>query len=228
MTNDKDKVLSQIRASLKTAHLPAARATVPPRPAAEQGNPAQLIERFRRELEPIGGLSYLAGNDEEAIDIVLNILREAGGKELLTWSDEEIPVRGFGDAMRLNSYTRMNIQMPRDAGGRKSKLIELERATAGITGAQAGLADTGALALVSSPSRPRLPSLLPPVHIALLETSRLFPDMASFFAAHPDVTLEASNLVFATGPSRTADIEMTLQRGVHGPKFVHVVLLARQ
>lgn len=227
MTNDKDTVLTQIRASLKTAHLPAARANVPKRLPVEQGNTTHLVERFRRELEPIGGTSYLAENDEEAIDIVLNILREAGGTELLTWSEEEIPLRGLGDALRINSYTRRDIKVVGDAAGRMSKLMELEGATAGITGAQAGLADTGSLALVSSPARPRLASLLPPVHIALLETSRLFPDMASFFAAYPNVTREGSNLVFVTGPSRTADIEMTLQRGVHGPKFVHVVLLTR-
>lgn len=225
--NDKEVVLAQIRASLKTAHLPAARATVPPRMAGGEGNPAELIERFRRELEPIGGSSYLAHNDEEAIDVVLNILRGAGGTELLTWADEELPVRGLGEVLRMKGYTRQSVDVPKDPTARKSKLMELERATAGITGVLAGLADTGSLALVSAPTRPRLVSLLPPTHVALLETSRLFPSMASFFAAHPDVTQEASNLVFVTGPSRTADIEMTLERGVHGPKFVQVVLLNR-
>lgn len=226
MRDNRAQILGQIRVSLQTAHLPSARATIPPRIVTEQGERATMIENFRRELEPLGGASYLARNDEEAIEIVLNLLRETNGKELLTWADADMPVRALGAALQLNGYTRQKIEMPKDAVERKNRLMKLERASAGITGALAGIADTGSLALVSSATRPRLASLLPPTHIALLQTSRLFANMASFFAAHPDVTRDASNLVFVTGPSRTADIELMLQRGVHGPKFLHVVLLA--
>lgn len=225
MNDDKSKVMRQIRESLKTAHLPAARATLSPLPQAGQGDREKMIESFRRELEPLGGTSYRAHNDEEAIEIVLQILRQADTQELITWTDEEIAVRGLGEALKLNRYTRMCVDVPTDGEGRRKKLDELGRAGAGITGAMAGLADTGSLALTSSASRPRLASLLPPIHIAVLRTSKLFPSMASFFAANPEITRDASNLVFVTGPSRTADIELTLQRGVHGPKFVHVVLV---
>lgn len=227
MKDDRARILGQIRVSLQTAHLPAARATIAPRIVRGQGDRPAMIESFRRELEPLGGLAHLAQSDAEAITLVLRLLHEVNGKELLMWDDAEIPVAGLGDALRANGYTRLKVDMPHDGVARKAHLMELERAAAGITGALGGLADTGSLALVSSASRPRLASLLPPTHIALLPTSRLFPDMASFFAANPDVTREASNLVFVTGPSRTADIELTLQRGVHGPKFVHVLLLAR-
>ncbi|HZQ10260.1 MAG TPA: lactate utilization protein [Anaerolineae bacterium] len=225
MKDDREQVLAQIRASLKTAYLPAARATIPPRTLVGQGNRAVMIENFRRELDPLGGKSYLARSDAEAIEIVLNLLKEVGGKELLMWDESELPVRGLGDALRHSGYTRLDVQLSQAPDARHARLLELERAAAGITGALAGLADTGSLALVSSPMRPRLASLLPPTHIALLQTSRLFETMASFFAAYPEVTRDASNLVFITGPSRSADIELTLTRGVHGPKELHVILL---
>ena len=85
---------------------------------------------------------------------------------------------------------------------------------------------TGALVLLSGPGRARSASLLPPVHIALLPANRLYADMASFWAAHPDATRHSSNLVFVAGPSRSADIEMKLALGVHGPGQLHIVLIA--
>lgn len=228
MKDDRAHVLGQIRIALQTAHLPAARATIPPRVKTEQGSRAAMVENFRGELEPLGGMSYFARNDVDALEIVLDLLRQANSREVLMWDEAEIPARGLGEALRLNGYTREKIEMPNDPDARRAKLMELERAGAGITGAQAALADTGTLALVSSPARPRLASLLPPLHIALVKTSQIFSNMAEFFAAQPDVTRNASNIVFVTGPSRTADIELTLQRGVHGPKFLHVVLLENE
>jgi L-lactate dehydrogenase complex protein LldG len=80
------------------------------------------------------------------------------------------------------------------------------------------LPETGTLALLSSPERPRVVSLLPRVHLALLLPSVLRADMHQVFA-------EAKHepyLIFITGPSRTADIELTVTLGVHGPRQLHV------
>lgn len=225
MRDDRAQILGQIRVSLQTALLPSARATVAPHLFEQAGDRATMIANFRRELEPLGGQSYVVQDEAAAIELVLDLLKQAGIQDLMMWDETEIPVRGLGDALRSHGYVRHDVDVPQDPEGRKQKLMELERAGVGITGARAGLADTGSLALVSSAGSSRLASLLPPVHIALVPTSRLFPNMASFFAAHPDVTQQGSNLVFVAGPSRTADIEMTLQRGVHGPKFLHVVLI---
>ena len=225
MKDDRTAVLQQIRASLRTAHLPSARATVPPRVMEGQGDRAEMVASFQRELEPLGGTSAIATNESEALALVLQFLRDANVREILAWEDADLPVQGLGEALRAEGYTRLIVDVPTDDAGRKTKLAELERAGAGLTGALAGLADTGTLALVTQPKQARLVSLLPPLHIALLPVSRLYPTMAAFFAALPDITRRGSNLIFITGPSRTADIELTLTRGVHGPKFLRVILL---
>ena len=68
-------------------------------------------------------------------------------------------------------------------------------------------------------------SLLPPVHVALVPVDRLHATLGALLAAEPDLLRTSANVVFVTGPSRTADIEMTLTRGVHGPRIVHVVFV---
>jgi L-lactate dehydrogenase complex protein LldG len=95
----------------------------------------------------------------------------------------------------------------------------------GFTGADAALADSGAIVLVGGPGRSRLASLLPPIHVALLPVDRVLPDLATLFAGRPGLLDESSQVVCIAGPSRTADIEMTLSHGVHGPTHVHVVLI---
>ncbi|MDX1520370.1 MAG: lactate utilization protein, partial [Anaerolineae bacterium] len=114
--------------------------------------------------------------------------------------------------------------LPDDDAGRKAKLANIDDIRVGLTGAHGGLADTGAVALISGPGRSRAASLLPPVHIALLPAGRLYPSLPAFLADHPAATGQGSNLVFIAGPSRTGDIEMTLSLGVHGPGEVHVII----
>jgi L-lactate dehydrogenase complex protein LldG len=95
----------------------------------------------------------------------------------------------------------------------------------GITGALAGLADTGSLVVPGGIGQSRLASLLPMVHIALLKVDDLFPTLAHFVDAYPDAARDTANLNIISGPSRTADIEQTLTLVVHGPKFVHIILV---
>jgi L-lactate dehydrogenase complex protein LldF len=86
--------------------------------------------------------------------------------------------------------------------------------TVGVTKAWVGLADTGS---VLEADDELLGSLLPEIHLTVLESKNILPSL-------PDAMdlVKGKNAVFITGPSRTADIEMTLTIGVHGPKEIHV------
>lgn len=94
---------------------------------------------------------------------------------------------------------------------------------AGLTGCDCGIADTGSLVLLSSPSEPRSMSLVPPVHIVLFDTRTLYPNL--FAAMHARQWRQAmpTNLVLVSGPSKTADIQLTLAYGAHGPKTLIVL-----
>ena len=94
----------------------------------------------------------------------------------------------------------------------------------GITSAQAGIAETGTLVLDSSVERNRLVSLVPPIHIAILDASKIFLTLGETLAALQSSAELSPAITFITGPSRTADIELTLTLGVHGPQQLYVII----
>jgi L-lactate dehydrogenase complex protein LldG len=95
----------------------------------------------------------------------------------------------------------------------------------GITSADYALADTGTLVLLSSPREARMISLLPPAHIAVVPRARILTGLDELFALLPNPAESTSSMVLITGPSRTADIEQILVRGVHGPGVLSVVVV---
>lgn len=107
--------------------------------------------------------------------------------------------------------------------------IDLASADIGITGADFAIADTGTLVLLSSPKQPRLTSLLPPVHIAILEKENIVSNIHALFARlgefYENYDKLCSCISFITGPSRTADIELNLTLGVHGPGRAIVIII---
>lgn len=97
----------------------------------------------------------------------------------------------------------------------------------GVTGAAFGIALTGSVVVDSRRAGTRLASLLPPTHVVLLDRSRLLPTPGALLR-HLDRHLPdglPSNLVFVTGHSRSADIELRLTPGVHGPRRVVIGLV---
>jgi len=95
----------------------------------------------------------------------------------------------------------------------------------GITSADYALAETGTMVMLSSPQEARLISLLPPIHLALIPRSRLLANLDELLATIPKPAGQTSSMVLITGPSRTADIEQILIRGVHGPGEVYAVIV---
>lgn len=225
---DRDTILRSIRQSLTTAYLPQAQAT-PPAPALLVPPPAlaDQVAGFRRNLEAVRGRVHGPYGVDEATSEVVRLLREAGAGDVLSWPPAELGLPGLAAQLDAIGLRVVDPTVPEDAAGRAAALQQLASVPVGLTGAQAGLADTGSLVLIHAPGRPRFASLLPPVHVAVLHLGRMLPDLATFLAVTPELTADTSNVVIVTGPSRTADIELTPVFGVHGPKRLEVVLVMR-
>jgi L-lactate dehydrogenase complex protein LldG len=230
--NDRHTVLRTIRASLAAARLPrtaepqaASRAPDAQHARALDDASPSLVASFTRELTAAGGNVQGPVAPSEAVEIALGLVRDSSSKRVLAWTEDEIGLSGLGAALQREGCVIAETDLPPAGDPRRERLRELGEAGIGLTGAHAGLADTGSLALSSGPGRPRLAWLLPPVHVAFLREEALHPDMSSFFARNPERLQASANLVFVTGPSRTADIELILTRGVHGPKQLHVILV---
>ena len=94
----------------------------------------------------------------------------------------------------------------------------------GISNAQVGIAETGTLVLDSACERHRLVSLVPPVHIAIVKASAIVETLGEALALLRKDKEISPAITFITGPSRTADIELTLAIGVHGPQQLYVIV----
>ena len=106
--------------------------------------------------------------------------------------------------------------------------VDAPLADCGVTDVSWGIASTGTLAIPMTPDNRRTTSLVPPVHVALLGKEYLLPDLTTaldhLYQGMMMREDRPSSVVFVTGASRTADIELSLVVGVHGPRELHVVL----
>ena len=106
----------------------------------------------------------------------------------------------------------------------KDRLFSID---AGITTVAGAIADPGALILWPSNKEPRLMSLVPPIHIAVLEADKIFSSFLEAMQKEKWATKMPTNVVLISGPSKTADIEMTLAFGVHGPRELIVLIVEK-
>ena len=190
------------------------------------------LDRFTREFERVAGVFHRVADWGEVPGVILEIAREKAASAVVTWDE---PALGLDLRPRLEAGgLSVGVAATGDIDER-ARLRHREasaRAPIGVTGADFVLAETGTLILLSGRGRPRATSLLPDTHIAVFDRSRLVESLAQvgilLEALHEDPTRSMSGAMinFITGPSRTADIELTLTRGVHGPKDVHAIFVA--
>lgn len=101
---------------------------------------------------------------------------------------------------------------------------QFERIDAGLTSTGGGIAETGSLWLWPTPDEPRLISLVPSIHIAVLDADTIEDTFFDLVEAQGWAGGMPTNALLISGPSKTADIEQSLAYGVHGPRELVVLV----
>jgi L-lactate dehydrogenase complex protein LldG len=197
-------MLGRIRAALGSAASAGAPEPPPVRIRVPEVNLEDRIESFSLALEKLNGKVFIARTTDDARAFIES---QVAGKAWVTSHSLVLRDLSLEHAPALEQH--------RDA---------CAAADIGITSAGYGLADTGTLVVFASEEE-RLVSLLPPVHICVLPRERLLTGLDELLVNVPLPADRSSSMVLITGPSRTADIEQILVRGVHGPAELLVVIV---
>ena len=158
-------------------------------------------ETFCENLLLIGGKCKIVSDLDNVKSEVEKILKE-NNAQTIAISDAESVIK-LATTISANFIQNASVQ-------------ELFACNIGITSAQFGIAETGTLVIDSDKEFNRLASLIPPIHICILEASKICHNLGEVLGAlEKDLS---KSITFITGQSRTSDIELTLALGVHGPK----------
>ncbi len=167
-----------------------------------------ILERFCAELEALGGSCFQCQQTELG-KLILDFLREERIDRIQSWADTALPP-GL-------------LQTLQDGGIQVQHQYDSE-IHLGLTGADSAIAESGTLILTEAPDRPLTASLVPEIHLAILPASKIKKRLPEALASPTIHQAGAATLI--SGPSRTADIEMTLTVGMHGPRRVIVFCLS--
>jgi len=173
------------------------------------------VEQFMAELSKVGGIAKAVSDEQEALRYLLALLERHQAKRVMKSNF------ALGEQLGLKqALEQVGVEVIEDAAHGFSE------AEIGVTGVLAAIADSGALLLGAEAGHWGLASTLPPVHVAFLKQKQIRQNLDEAFRDLQRAFAQGyKEFVLVTGPSRTADIALTLITGVHGPKELHVVIL---
>jgi L-lactate dehydrogenase complex protein LldG len=187
-------------------------------PATQLAGDEDLATRFTAEVERVKGVVHPAASEADAMRTLRGLLADKEVKCVTMWDQEHIDLPGIEPALSELNIARI-----------QGSDADVATTDAGITGCDWAIAATGTLVLSSGAGKPRMASLLPAVHIAIVTTDKLIPRLEDYIAAQRagrlGVFRRSSAVTLITGCSRTSDIEMHPVFGVHGPLELHVILI---
>ena len=189
----------------------------------------ELLARLIREATAVGVRFYEAASGDDVGDVIAQICGTAGVVDVALSGSGELAAWGL--AARLAARRLTVVEAVDFGAGDKERLVaRLATCDAGVTTVEYAIAETGTLVVTSAEEQALLVSLLPPVHIAVLRPRQILDSLTTAVGKLAGERMRwepaCPSVTFITGPSRTSDVELTLSIGVHGPKELHVIVLA--
>lgn len=211
MNNAREEMLGKVGAALKRT-VDSEVATIPAmaRSTSRVAGDAEFeLNAFLAEVEKLGGKTSRIAGLADLHGALRELVEAEAIKKATVWQTAELKAWGVEDTLKSIGVEVVSPYAPHR---------DVAECDLGITGADFALPETGTLGLRSAIDQPRTVSLLPRVHLALIRPTCLRADLHQVF----EEAKQAGYFVFVTGPSRTADIELTVTVGVHGPKTLAV------
>jgi L-lactate dehydrogenase complex protein LldG len=170
-----------------------------------------LFDTFKMRAEAVSAEVHRVATKRDALDFIGNFLRTEQGHAV--WVPGSL-LDGVDRTALTAQFPGLTFDVTQDAS---------EASHVGISQIECAIADTGTLVTDAAPVERRLASALPVIHIAVVPTGAIRPNMATALAhVHPS---RSGYISMITGPSRTADIERVLTIGVHGPSRLVIVFV---
>lgn len=176
-----------------------------------------LYQKFKAALEAVSGECYRVASASEAGELVCKIFEEKGVQNAALLNDSISQKGNF-----VHQLNQAGIEVSTDRFRQVTPDVQ-----AGISQVSYAIAELGTLVQADAGANvdQRLCSTLVPIHVALVETSKLIPTLLDTMATLHRLPQIPGFVGFITGPSRTSDIERVLTIGVHGPKQLVVVFV---
>ena len=187
----------------------------------------QLVDMFVDEAAKIRVIAHRCKQDDlvKCISDIVAAGTPDGGEEcsVVCADDERFASAGLAAALkRRKRVTGVHVW---DEALGQANVNAAFTATYGITYASAGIAESATVVQPTNPKCGRAISLLPLVHIAVVDASTIQPTMLEVMQGLEKEEKLPSQVCFISGPSATADIELVRVEGVHGPMYVHYVIV---
>jgi L-lactate dehydrogenase complex protein LldG len=185
----------------------------------------KLVEIFRENGNSLNICTHIATSYSEAAAVVVDLIRTKDPEFSYT---KHVVMHDHPDIANLqlwNRFSREGVTLHTTFSSDHQIHDKTIASFVGITAPTLGVADSATLLQLTRPGRPRSTSLLPSIHIALLKREHLVADLSEAYGLLRQEP-QLDSFVFISGPSKTADIEAHMVHGAHGPREVHVVVLA--
>lgn len=191
--------------------------------ASEALDSSSLVKRFREESERVGGATRFCEGVRDTLRNIQDLVAGSGYRKVVV-SNHAICrrlrlVQELSAAMPEVSLWSESLDPESDPARRRNSR-SLAQADLSVTGAEYLIAESGTVVLSTQAAASRQISLLPAAHLVLATEDQIYPSLAAVFehlATAEEGLHPPAALTLITGPSRTADIEKVLIKGVHGP-----------